>query len=67
MQARSVLLEPWYAFTLILPTEQVGRAITDIRAMGGEFEPPQAAGELSTLTGLVPAAELKDYAETLAA
>ena len=67
MQARSVLLEPWYAFTLILPTEQVGRAITDIRAMSGEFEPPQAAGELSTLTGLVPAAELKDYAETLAA
>ena len=67
MQARSVLLEPWYAFTLILPTEQVGRAITDIRAMSGEFEPPQASGELSTLTGLVPAAELKDYAETLAA
>ena len=67
MQARSVLLEPWYAFTLILPTEQVGRAITDIRAMGGEFEPPQATGDLSTLTGLVPAAELKDYAETLAA
>lgn len=67
MQARSVLLEPWYGFTLTMPTEQVGRAITDIRAMGGEFDAPEAAGGLSTVTGLVPASEVKDYADTLAA
>ena len=67
MQAKSVLLEPWYDFVLTMPTEQIGRAITDIRAMGGEFEAPESAGALSTLKGLVPAAEVKDYAETLAA
>ena len=67
MQAQSRLLEPWYDFALTMPTEQIGRAITDIRAMGGEFEAPEAAGALSTLKGLVPAAEVKDYAETLAA
>ena len=67
MQAKSVLLEPWYAFTLTCPTEQIGRAITDIRSMGGEFDAPEAAGQLSTLKGLVPASEVKDYAETLAA
>ena len=67
MQAKSVLLEPWYAFTLACPTEQIGRAITDIRAMGGEFDAPEAAGTVSTLKGLVPASEVKDYAETLAA
>ena len=67
MQAKSVLLEPWYDFTLTCPTEQIGRAITDIRAMGGEFEAPEAAGGLSTLTGQVPASEVKDYTETLAA
>ncbi len=67
MQAKSRLLEPWYRFTLTLPTESVGRAITDIRAMGGEFDAPEANGSLSTLTGLVPASELGDYAETLAA
>ena len=67
MQAKSVLLEPWYEFALTSPTEQIGRAITDIRAMGGEFEAPETAGELSTLKGLVPAAEVKDYTETVAA
>ena len=67
MQAKSVLLEPWYDFEITVPTEQTGRAITDIRAMGGGFEPPQAAGPVSTLKGRVPAAEVRDYAEQLAA
>ncbi len=67
MQAKSVLLEPWYDFILTVPTEQIGRGITDIRAMGGQFEAPETCGSLSTLRGLVPAAEVKDYAETLAA
>ena len=67
MQAKSQLLEPWYDFVLTMPTEQIGRAITDIRAMGGEFESPESSGQLSTLKGLVPAAEVRDYAETVAA
>ena len=66
MQAQSVLLEPWYAFTLHLPTACVGRAITDIRAMGGDFDSPESSGEISCLKGLVPAAELGNYADTLA-
>ena len=67
MQAKSILLEPWYDFTLTMPTELIGRAITDIRAMGGEFDSPEALGGISTLKGMVPAAELKDYADTVAA
>ena len=67
MQAKSVILEPWYSFTLTLPTESVGRAITDIRAMSGEFDPPESSGTISTLRGTVPASELGDYADTLAA
>ena len=67
MQAQSQLLEPWYAFRLSCPTEQIGRAITDIRAMGGQFQAPEAKGELSLLEGTVPAAEVKDYPEVLAA
>ncbi len=67
MEAKSVLLEPWYAFILTLPTEQIGRAITDIRAMGGDFQPPEASGAMSTLRGTVPASELGDYAEQVAA
>ncbi len=67
MQAKSILLEPWYDFTLTMPTEQIGRAITDIRAMGGEFDAPESSGDLSILKGMVPASELKDYADTVAA
>ena len=67
MQAKSLLLEPWYSFVLTLPTEAVGRAITDIRAMGGDFEAPENTGALSTLTGTVPASELGDYTEQVAA
>ncbi len=66
MQAKSVLLEPWYRFVLTVPTGQIGRAITDIRAMSGEFEPPDTVGDISVLKGLVPASELGDYPEQVA-
>ena len=43
------------------------RAITDIRTMGGRFDGPQAQGDFSSLSGQLPASELGDYADTLAA
>ena len=67
MQAKSLLLEPWYDFELTLPTEQIGRGITDIRTMGGQVEPPETVENLCVLRGRVPAAEIRDYAETVAA
>ena len=67
MQAKSQILEPWYSFTLTVPTEQIGRAITDIRAMSGELESPEAEGNTSVLKGIVPASEIGDYADTVAA
>ena len=67
MQAESVLLEPWYRFTLTVPTPQVGRAITDIKGMCGEFDTPETEDENSVLTGLVPASEIGDYATQVAA
>ena len=67
MQAKSQLLEPWYSFSITAPTETIGRAITDLRAMGGEMDAPENLGEISILKGLVPAAKLGDYNQTLAA
>ncbi len=66
MQADSQILEPWYDFTLTVPTAQIGRAITDIRAMSGAFQPPEQIGEHSTLKGQVPVAEVGDYAAQVA-
>ena len=67
MQAKSVLLEPWYGFILTVPTEQIGRAITDVRAMSGRFGDPQARDDFSVLRGTLPASELKDYADQVSA
>ncbi len=67
MQTKSVLLEPWYDFTVTAPTQEIGRAIGDIRAMGGEFDPPETRGEMSALRGRVPTAEIRDYADRVAA
>lgn len=67
MEAQSLLLEPWYDFSLTVPAEQIGRAITDIRAMSGELEAPETMGRMSTVKGKVPASEIGDYADTLAA
>lgn len=67
MQAKSVLLEPWYEFAITLPTAQIGCAITDVRAMGGNFGAPETEGDFSILRGKVPAGEVKDYAQILAA
>ena len=67
MQAKSVLLEPWYAFCLELPAENVGRAMADLQAMGGEFDPPISQGDQALITGSAPVAGLQDYQRQLSA
>ena len=67
MQAKSELLEPWYDFTLTVPTAQIGRAITDVRAMGGAFDAPKQNGDNSILRGQIPVSEVGDYAQDVAA
>lgn len=64
-QAESVLLEPWYDFELILPTENIGRAMTDLQQMGAEFEPPEALDGASKISGSVPVRELGDYRKSI--
>ncbi len=61
MQAENVLLEPVYAFSMELPTEQLGRAMTDIRRRYGRFDTPVTEGDRSILTGSAPASEFGSY------
>lgn len=61
-----MLLEPWYAFELELPTDKVGRAMSDLTRMSARFGSPEQMGDEARLTGEVPAPELGDYALQLA-
>lgn len=60
-KADSVLLEPYYDFTLTIPTENVGRAMTDISQMEGTMNPPETVHEKSVLTGYAPVSTMWNY------
>ncbi|MCR4894316.1 MAG: TetM/TetW/TetO/TetS family tetracycline resistance ribosomal protection protein [Eubacteriales bacterium] len=62
MKAKSVLLEPWYSFTLTVPSETVGRAINDIRMRNAVFSSPEEESGMSVITGRAPLTCLSDYA-----
>lgn len=55
------ILEPYYAFKLEIPSEYVGRAMTDLERMKGTFEPPEVDGENMVLSGVVPVAAMQNY------
>ncbi|MBQ5319559.1 MAG: TetM/TetW/TetO/TetS family tetracycline resistance ribosomal protection protein [Oscillospiraceae bacterium] len=59
--AKSVLLEPWYNFTLEIPSESVGRALSDMQRLSAEFEPPETLGETAVITGSAPVSEMQNY------
>ena len=61
------LLEPWYAFTLEVPAEAIGRAMADIQRMCGSFDPPETLGDTARLTGRLPVATARGYAREIAA
>ena len=61
--ARSILLEPIYSFTLSIPAENIGRAMTDITRMHGVFDTPQTDSDTATITGTAPVSAMRDYAK----
>ena len=66
MQAQNRLLEPWYSFTLEIPSDQIGRAVSDIRLMHGEFTLPDQYGATAVITGKAPVTEMNGYASVVA-
>lgn len=69
MQAKSVLLEPYYDFVLEIPESAVGRAMMDIERMHGTisydvYEQEENGGEangMRRLTGSAPVATMQNY------
>lgn len=64
-RAKSVLLEPYYDFTVIVPSEYSGRVMTDIQQMNGSFSSPQTEGENTVIKGSCPAAGMDGYQQKL--
>lgn len=61
MEAQSVLLEPYYAFALEIPSGMVGRAMTDLEAKHAVFSAPEIDGDMAVLTGRAPVSAIMDY------
>ncbi|SCI32144.1 Tetracycline resistance protein tetM from transposon Tn916 [uncultured Clostridium sp.] len=60
-EAGCVLLEPYYAFRLEVPSENLGRAMADLDRMQGEFSAPEQDGSIALLTGTTPVSTMRNY------
>lgn len=61
MQAKSKLLEPYYAFRLEVPTSSVGRAMTDLERLYAKDFTPVVEGDYSILSGTAPVSTMAGY------
>ena len=62
-KADNVLLEPYYAFTLRVPSGTFGRAVSDIQRLCGEFDPPEMTENEVIIRGTGPVSKFMDYPE----
>ncbi|MBQ9994240.1 MAG: NYN domain-containing protein [Clostridia bacterium] len=67
MQAESILLEPYYSFRLEVPSEQIGRAISDIKLRCGSISAPEERDRMAVLRGTAPVTTMNSYAAEVAA
>ena len=59
---KNILLEPWYEFKLEVPTDSIGRAMTDIQQMGGRFSQPENNGvDMTVISGFAPVSGMMEY------
>lgn len=67
MQAGSLLLEPYYAFRVVVPSDMVGRVLADVERMSGSFKQPMIEGETAWISGRAPVSAMRNYAREIAA
>lgn len=60
-RAKSILLEPVYEYQLEVPSEMVGRAMSDLQRMQGTFSSPEIDGDMAILKGTAPVVTMRDY------
>lgn len=67
MKAKNVLLEPIMEFELELPTVLVGRAMSDIQRLNGNFDAPVVNGDNTIIKGKAPVASMMGYGREVSA
>ena len=65
MKAGCTLLEPYYKFRMELPTEAVGRAMSDLQTKSADFEIESAENGETVICGRAPVSELHGYTREL--
>lgn len=60
-QVENKILEPFYKFKIEVGHEYIGRVISDIQKMNGEFNNPIISEGICTIEGRGPVATLMDY------
>lgn len=58
---KSILLEPYFKFSLEIPVEYLSRAIYDIETMNGTFKLSKEQDEMAYLTGKAPVSKMQNY------
>lgn len=66
-KAQSILLEPWYEFSMKIPSENSGRVMTDLSNMGAEIKTPGISDDMTVLTGFASAKKLRPYIREITA
>lgn len=68
-KAESVLLEPFYTFTLKIPQENTGRAMSDMQRLGASCSLPEVDQtiNMSVITGEGPVSTLRGYQREVSA
>ncbi|MCR5338539.1 MAG: NYN domain-containing protein [Lachnospiraceae bacterium] len=67
MQAKSILLEPYFKLRISVPTALVGRVLTEIEALSGTGQVSVMEQEVSVITGRAPVSTARNFAAQLAA
>lgn len=66
MYADNIILEPFYEFELSLPSENIGRALSDLDLMSASFENPDIREDIAFISGIVPLSTIQNYNTVLA-
>ncbi len=60
-KAKNVLLEPYYSFKMEVPLDYMGRVLSDIQKLKGDFNPPETIHNKAIIKGRGPVATFMNY------